>query len=128
MYCFYNISKTVFEENFWEKVSEENIAQMEKKVENNFYVFHKRYERIYINASNEYDMLLKLHKNSKIFIDDMPVYEEIMEWKNAQDKWKEGNRKWEFETEQEMYKYYVEEILAILRIYDYHFEKLDIIQ
>lgn len=123
MFCILNITETVFEEKFWNKVHEESAALIEKNKENNFYAFYKRGEPTFINASNEYDMLLKLHKNTKTFINEMPIYYEIMEC----DEWNDKRKK-VFDTEEEMYKYYVEEILVILRIYDYHFEKLNIIQ
>lgn len=127
-YKILNLSREEFENKFWDKVQETGKLLIEQKLENNFYVFYKRGEPIYINASNEYDMLFKLHKNTKIFIDDMPIYYEIMDWKDKPTWMTTRPKKWDFETENEMYEYYVEEILGILRIYDYHFEKLEIIK
>ena len=115
MFKIQNIPRQIFLENFWKTVEEEITS---KKNENNFYAFYKRGEVTYINASNEYDMLLKFHKNTKTFIDDMCIYEEIISW----------NIEKNFETERELYKYYVDEILSALRVQDYRYEQLVVIQ
>ena len=119
MFSAVNITKCLFEENFWKIIYEESMCQIEKNKENNFYAFHKRGEITYVNASNEYDMLFKLYKNTNIFTVHMSIHDEVelSEYKEKQ-----------FETEKDLYIFFINYILKFLSEADFYYEKLNVIQ
>jgi hypothetical protein len=86
--------------------------------ENNFYCFHKRGEDYYVQAYNEYDLMIKLHKNN--ILTDSTIYEDLSSDIDDPEK--------TFDTEEELYKYFVNEYVRFYReLYKYYYEKLDVI-
>jgi hypothetical protein len=84
--------------------------------ENNIYCFYKRGENYYIQASNEYDLMIKLKKNNIL---DCNVYDDLS---------CDADTEKSFETKEELYKYFVDEYIRFYReLYRCYFEKLTII-
>ncbi len=113
----YNIKNTTFSlEVFWNMMKTQSALY---PTENNFYCFHKRGEKYYVQASNEYDLMFKINKYTDIFADNV-VYDNLLCDISDPDK--------TFETEEQMYKYFVDEHIRFYReLYKYYYEKLSVI-
>jgi hypothetical protein len=110
----FNIKNIEFSlELFW-NIMEKQSAMC--STENNIYCFYKRGENYYIQASNEYNLMIKLIKHNIL---DCDVYNDLS-CDIDPDK--------SFETKEELYKYLVDEYIRFYReLYNCYFEKLNII-
>lgn len=75
---------------------------------------------VFIQASNEYDLMIKLYKNTDIFANGGTIYHDLLLDIDDPDK--------TFATEEQMYKYFVDEHIRFYReLYNYYYEKLTVI-
>lgn len=110
----FNINNTEFSlEVFWDMMEKQSASL---PPENNIYCFHKRGENYYVQASNEYDLMIKLYKNKIL---DYDVYLDL---------YIDTDRSKTFETKEELYKYFADEYVRLYsEVYRYYYEKLSII-
>lgn len=111
----YNIKNTEFSlEVFLNMLEQQSMLH---PFENNIYCFHKRSDNYYIQASNEYDLMIKLHKNN--ILTDCDIYQDLS---------CDIDPSKTFESKEELYKYFVDEYVRFYREeYRYYYEKLHII-
>jgi hypothetical protein len=110
----FNIKNIEFSlEFFWNMMEKQSMLC---SAENNIYCFYKRGENYYIQASNEYDLMIKLKKNNIL---DCDVYTDLS---------CDADPDKTFRTKEELYKYFVDEYIRFYReLYKDYFEKLIII-
>ena len=110
----FNIKNIEFSLEFFWNMMEKQSAIC--SAENNIYCFYKSGENYYIQASNEYDLMIKLKKNNIL---DCDVYTDLS---------CDADPDKTFQTNEELYKYFVDEYIRFYReLYKYYFEKLIII-
>lgn len=113
----YNINDIEFcSETFWNMM--ETLNDFASSYDDIcIYCFHKRGEKYYIKAFSEYDLMIKLDKNN--ILADCNIYEDLS---SVIDPTKT------FETENQLYRYLVNEYIRFYREESsWYYEKLDII-
>jgi hypothetical protein len=112
----FNIKTQEFNlELFWNTMEKQRQIHSIQN-ENYIYCFYKKGENYYIQASNEYDLMIKL-KNNNIL--DCDVYTDLS---------CDTDPNKTFETIETLYNYFVDEYIRLYReVYKYYFEKLVII-
>ena len=110
----FNIKTTEFSLEFFWNMMEKQSAMC--SAENNIYCFYKRGKNYYIQASNKYDLMIKLKNN---YILDCDVYTDLS---------CDTDHNKTFQTKDALYKYFVDEYIRFHReLYNCYFEKLIII-
>lgn len=110
----YNLANTEFSlELFWNMMEKQSMLH---PTENNIYCFYKRSETYYIQATNEYELMFKLHKNN-ILTDS--IYDDLL---------CDIEPTKTFETKEQLYTHFVNEYVRFYReVYNYYYEKITII-